>query len=116
MTLSLEELIIRLSLLEGRFIELERENRDLRKENAYLKQENQHLRDENNRLQERLGLNSSNSSLTTSRDLYKVKKENIKEVAGSQEGSLGMLEKLGRSYQQMKKKDSIQKKSAPVVE
>lgn len=74
MTLSLEELVIRLSLLERRVVELERENAALKKEIKHLKKENQNLRDENNRLRERLGLNSSNSSFPPSRDLYKIKK------------------------------------------
>lgn len=40
-----------------------------------LEEENLKLRTENNELKDRLGLNSSNSSLPSSRDLYKIKKE-----------------------------------------
>jgi transposase len=39
-----------------------------------LKEDNTRLRQENDRLKERLGLNSTNSSLPPSRDLYKAKK------------------------------------------
>ena len=42
----------------------------------YLEQENSTLRQENERLKERLGLNSQNSSLTPSRDLYQAKRKN----------------------------------------
>ncbi|MFI0348491.1 MAG: hypothetical protein ACH346_06985 [Chthoniobacterales bacterium] len=69
MTLSLEKLIISQSLIERRVEEFERENAELKKEIKHLKKENQNLRDESNRLRERLGLNSSNSSLPPSRDL-----------------------------------------------
>jgi transposase len=55
MTLSVTELINRLSVLERRVEELEKENRA--------------LREENDRLKERLGLNSGNSSFPPSRDL-----------------------------------------------
>lgn len=42
----------------------------------YLEQENSTLRQENERLKERLGLNSQNSSLPPSRDLYQAKRKN----------------------------------------
>ena len=45
---------------------------------VYLEEENARLRQENNRLKERLGLNSTNSSLPPSRDLYKAKKNRPK--------------------------------------
>ena len=41
-----------------------------------LREENQKLRQENAQLKERLGLNSKNSSIPTSKELYKIKKEN----------------------------------------
>ncbi|MDX5498168.1 MAG: DUF6444 domain-containing protein, partial [Wolbachia endosymbiont of Lasioglossum nitidulum] len=50
--------------LEGRIEELEAENKALRIENAELK--------------ERLGLNSKNSSLPSSKELYKTKKDKPK--------------------------------------
>ena len=46
----------------------------LKKRVAYLEEENNRLRQENDRLKERLGLNSINSSLPPSRDLYRTKK------------------------------------------
>ena len=46
----------------------------LEQENKVLKEENGRLRQENDRLKERLGLNSTNSSLLPSRDLYRAKK------------------------------------------
>jgi transposase len=46
----------------------------LEQENKALKEENVRLRQENDRLKERLGLNSTNSSLPPSRDLYRAKK------------------------------------------
>ena len=76
MTLSLTELVNRLSVLERRVEELERENRA--------------LREENDRLKERLGLNSGNSSFPPSRDLYKrklIKKSGLK--PGGQPGHIG---------------------------
>ena len=76
MTLSVTELINRLSVLERRVEELEKENRA--------------LREENDRLKERLGLNSGNSSFPPSRDLYKrklIKKSGLK--PGGQPGHVG---------------------------
>jgi len=83
MTLSIIELVNRLSVLERRVEELERENRLLRREN-------QALKEENDRLKERLGLNSGNSSFPPSRDLYKkrlIKKSGLK--PGGQPGHVG---------------------------
>ena len=76
MTLSIAELINRLSVLEGRVEELEKENRA--------------LREENDRLKERLGLNSGKSSFPPSRDLYKrksLKKSGLN--SGDQTGHVG---------------------------
>lgn len=47
---------------------------DLYRQIEDLKKENTQLRQENERLKERLGLNSTNSSLPPSRDLYRAKK------------------------------------------
>ena len=92
MNLTFQELIVRLSALERRVEELERENAVLKKENVILKLENKALREENDRLRERLGLNSRNSSLPPSRDLYKNKKKQHKgsgRKAGGQPGHVG---------------------------
>jgi hypothetical protein len=48
----------------------------LDQENAALRQQNIRLRCENDSLKERLGLNSTNSSLPPSRDLYRAKRHN----------------------------------------
>ena len=60
MLVTVEELLNSIALLNARLCDLEEENRKLREENSLLK--------------ERLGLNSTNSSLPPSRDLYKTKK------------------------------------------
>lgn len=49
---------------------------DFKRKIRELKQENAELLYENNRLKERLRLNSTNSSLPPSRDLYKVNQKN----------------------------------------
>jgi hypothetical protein len=46
------------------------------KEIVLLREENQKLCQENAQLKERIGLNSKNSSIPTSKELYKIKKEN----------------------------------------
>lgn len=51
---------------------------DLYQQIEALKKENAQLRQENERLKERLGLNSTNSSLPPSRDLYRAKKNRSK--------------------------------------
>ena len=61
----------------------------LEKENGQLKAINKKLREEVNLLKERLGLNSTNSSLPPSRDLYKQKRQERKKSgrkAGGQPG------------------------------
>jgi len=59
-----------ISIIEDLYFQIE----TLKKENVQLRQENAQLRQENDRLKERLGLNSTNSSLPPSRDLYRAKK------------------------------------------
>ena len=63
----IEELQHQIELLRERIVYLEQENQTL-------KEENSRLGEENDRLKERLGLNSTNSSLPPSRDLYRAKK------------------------------------------
>ena len=64
-----EDLRKQVRTLEDRIKVLEKENLALREDNGKFLQEN-------NRLKERLGLNSSTSSLPPSRDLYRVKRHN----------------------------------------
>jgi transposase len=64
--------------LRQRIVYLEQENAVLREEVKNLKEDNSRLRQENDRLKERLGLNSTNSSLPPSRDLYKAKKTRMR--------------------------------------
>ncbi len=63
----IEDLYKQIADLKDRIAYLEQENKILKKENARLRQEN-------DRLKERLGINSTNSSLPPSRDLYRAKK------------------------------------------
>jgi transposase len=72
------ELKILVSKLTNRVGELEEENYKLKEENRRLTKENIELKD-------RLGLNSTNSSLPSSRDLYKIKKA-MKEPSGKNPG------------------------------
>lgn len=69
----MQELLERIALLERKIEHLIQENQALKAENAVLRLENAALRLENGNLKERLGLNSKNSSLPPSRDIYKKK-------------------------------------------
>lgn len=62
--------------LESRVQLLEYENNQFKKENIELKIVNAKLKRENVELKEKLGLNSKNSSISSSKELYKIKKEN----------------------------------------
>jgi transposase len=55
--------------LQKKILELEAEITVLRQDNLILKQENANLK-------ERLGLNSKNSSIPSSKELYKIKSDN----------------------------------------
>jgi len=66
-----------LSILE-RLLALERRVAELELENIELKAINTELKAENDKLKERLGLNSKNSSIPTSKELYKLKKHKAK--------------------------------------
>ena len=62
-----------------------------------LKTENEQLITENIKLKERLGLNSQNSSIPTSKELYKIKKENVKvslRKQGAQVGHKGHMREV----------------------
>jgi len=67
LTTIIEGLTNEITALKGRIAYLEGENKALRQENG-------HLQEENDRLKERLGLDSTNSSLPPSRDLYRAKR------------------------------------------
>ena len=62
--------------IRNKLSELEIKIEQLTVENAVLKQENIELKKENNQLKEKLGLNSKNSSIPSSKELYKIKKNN----------------------------------------
>lgn len=66
--------------------------RKLESEIEILKSENQALRIENAELKEKLGLNSRNSSIPSSKELYKIKKEKAKtgRKRGAQPGHQGV--------------------------
>jgi transposase len=74
----IEDLIKQVETLKARVTFLEQENTLLRQENAQLRCENENLK-------ERLGLNSQNSSLPPSRDLYRAKK-NTRPPSGKKPG------------------------------
>jgi hypothetical protein len=56
--------------------QLRKQNEVLVKENALLREANSKLIQEINEFKEKLGLNSTNSSLPPSRDLYAIKRKN----------------------------------------
>ncbi len=64
--------------LQQKIERLEAKIERLEKENESLKAENKALKIENAELKERLGLNSKNSSLPSSKELYKIKKDKPK--------------------------------------
>jgi transposase len=70
---SLQDLV---TSLQNLVTSLQEQNQNLLKENKALKQINAQLTQEVITLKEKLGLNSTNSSLPPSRDLYKIKREN----------------------------------------
>lgn len=70
----IDDLIKQIETLKARVVSLEQENALLQQANVLLRQEDGQLRRENDTLKERLGLNSKNSSLPPSRDLYRAKK------------------------------------------
>lgn len=76
------ELQKKLSVLEIEIQKLTVEVTELRKENLILKRENIELK-------EKLGLNSTNSSMPSSKELYKIKKENKQKSDRKQGGQAG---------------------------
>ncbi len=64
--------------LQQKIEKLEAKIERLERENESLKAENKALKIENAELKERLGLNSKNSSLPSSKELYKTKKDKPK--------------------------------------
>lgn len=77
--------------LRERFLELEKALAALKAENAELKATIARLTEENAKLKDRLGLNSKNSSIPSSKDLYKLKKDKPKSdrKQGGQPGHQG---------------------------
>ena len=62
--------------IKAKLIALEQRVEQLTLENAMLQNENFALKKENDQLKEKLGLNSKNSSIPSSKELYKIKREN----------------------------------------
>ena len=92
----MEAILKKLSELESRISFLEKENALLKQENALLKQENALLKQENAELKLKLNLNSKNSSIPSSKELYKVKKNTKKgseKNQGAQPGHKGSYRK-----------------------
>ena len=81
----INDLIKQVRILKARVGYLEQENALLQGANVLLRQEDSQLRKENETLKERLGLNSKNSSLPPSRDLYRAKK-NTRPPSGKKPG------------------------------
>lgn len=81
----IDDLIKQVETLKARVGYLEQENALLQQANVLLRQEDGQLRKENETLKERLGLNSKNSSLPPSRDLYRAKK-NTRPPSGKKPG------------------------------
>jgi transposase len=75
--------------IQKKVSELENEVQNLRSENIALKTENRMLSQENAQLKERLGLNSKNSSIPPSKELYKLKKANKEKSPLKQGGQAG---------------------------
>jgi len=73
---TIAELNVMIAELKGKFSELEGTNSTLQETNNILQATNSNQSQEINKLKEQLGLNSTNSSLPPSRDLYKVKQTN----------------------------------------
>lgn len=71
-----EELVSRFIELGVSFEKLQEENKLLREENKLLKEENRLQKEKIAELEDRLNLNSRNSSFPPSRDLYKKRREN----------------------------------------
>lgn len=62
--------------IKQRVSDLELQLEKLTSENVFLKNENNLLKTENEKLKDRLGLNSKNSSIPSSKELFKIKYEN----------------------------------------
>jgi transposase len=95
----MRKFINNIKVLEERIERIEEENNKLRelveilrRENEGLKLENIKLKRENGELKEKLGLNSKDSHLPSSKDLYKIKKESRKSERniGGQAGHKGV--------------------------
>lgn len=78
-----EELIQKINLLEIESIKFKQENQELK--DKIIK-----LQAENDKLKERLGLNSKNSSIPSSKELYKVKKEQKRSSGKTQGAQVGI--------------------------
>ena len=68
---------------------LKSELSDLKLELSDLESENKNLSSENIKLKERLGLNSKNSSIPSSKELYKIKKDHPKRSDKKQGAQIG---------------------------
>ena len=87
----------RLETIELRNIALESEIANLKSQIIILEIENKSLKIENTKLKDKLGLNSTNSSLPPSRDLYKIKNQSrpkSNRKPGGQPGHKGNFRKL----------------------
>ena len=75
--------------LKSELSDLKLELSDLKLELSDLESENKNLSSENIKLKERLGLNSKNSSIPSSKELYKIKKDHPKRSDKKQGAQIG---------------------------
>lgn len=83
------DLKIQVAKAEELLSKLVLENNQFKSEILELKSENSNLKTENIKLKERLGLNSKNSSIPTSKELYKIKKATPKKSSRKQGAQVG---------------------------
>ena len=97
----------RLASLEQKLLSLEAEIFDLRAENIALRAENAALKLENQGLNERLGLNSKNSSIPSSKELYKIRRNEIKKLeCGRKQGA--QVGHKGAAYERLEADEIIE--------
>ena len=68
--------------IKQKVFDLQLQLEKLTSENAFLRNENNLLKTENEKLKDRLGLNSKNSSIPSSKELFKIKNESSKNIGG----------------------------------
>lgn len=83
------ELKVELNNLGAKYRSVESENKILQKENAELSKQNNDLIKELNNLKDKLNINSSNSGLPTSKEIYKAEKKSRPKSGRNPGGQIG---------------------------